>query len=850
MLTVPPKTCSRWFIWKFLLVCLAFCAFTARAATITVPIEVSDQDLLSDGTARFVGGTSSRVGLGYSTTTPSVSVLPFQLPVLPAGQRIVSATFSVNLEGWNNLSGAPLRDVDLYGIAMVSSSNSASDATHYYVDGLNPAANPLAYLLQDNLVTPSDISSATSATGLTLPKTSQDIGWFIQALYDDGAVAGQHGFLVLSHDAAMTLMRYYTFTSANGTTLPKPVITLTTAVTGRNWYLDGTNGSDTNPGSVLFPWKTFNHAQASVQPGDSLFCTGELGIVTMYTSTGPNGELPYRAGTGSAWISYHAWNGKSQPHIAELIFAGSNYADKADAYLSFEGFLFSPGQVDTADYDNNNAINLKGAWHVTFTDCDIEGASLYVPNSALLHVPISQRFSPYTPISQDTRQSNPAITAGTAGNASFITIQNCRISNCGLGIMVADNESYYPPYVHPQQSHDWQILDNDIGHAAEDGIRFAGGDAGANSIVSGNRIHDQCYCQSSLAWYGYVYHNGVREQTALNGKQWQRVQQTRSDGTVQTGLVNFTRLVNATDGYSQFFVLADNKASAPLRNVSTPWVLVSDNTIQFRPYYQDGTANAGKPANGDSTHPDGISVMAMMTGGIFEKNRIVTSKYGGGGLKIENIPLHGSPRPPTDLLFENNLFCGVDTPPVNAATMIIAGGKNCWFVHNTIFGGSGQNPDGTIRFSVRDSRDKKMTTDADPEGVGIHFVNCIIGGGGLTNAQSTFPEYGHMVATSENSAWIRLPQTGATAGIAASSTDNVPPTGLTLAASIARLQFVNSATGDLRITSGSPAQNKGASSYSGLSLPTDDINGFTRTLPPDAGAYEVGSPIDPLAGDP
>lgn len=862
MLTVDQKPRSHRFIPRILaFVCLALGgilgASPAGAATITVPIEVSDQDLLSDGTARFVGSPSSRVGLGYGGTTPSVSVMPFKFPSLPAGQRVTSATLSINIEGWNNLSGAPLRNIDLYGIGIVSSSNFANHPEDYYVDGVAPGSNPDAHLLQDNFVTPADIAGL-SGTGTTLPKSSTNFGWFIQALYDGGAQPGEYGFLTLTHDTALTLMRYYTFTSANGTTLPKPVITLVTGNVGRNYYLDAALGSDANPGSELSPWKTFGRAQPQIQPGDTLYCTGELGLIDMYSSTNvPSGKIAFRAGTAEKPVSYRAWAGKSQPHVSQLVFHGSTYSnDAVDAYLSFEKFLFSPGKVASADYDENNAINLKGASHVTFTDCDIEGASLDVPAGALAHVPLADRFTPYTPISETTRQSNPAITAGTPGNASHIRIQNCRIRNCGIGIMVADNESYYPPYRYPQQSHHWEIWDNDISTASEDGIRFAGGNAGAYSTVLGNRIHDQNYCKSALAWYGYMYRNGNRDLTAFDGKKWKRVQQLKRNGTLQTGIVYFTRLDDAADGYSQIYILADSRETPAIRSENNPWVLIEDPNIEFRPLYQDGTANEGNAANGDSSHTDAISVMGQMTGGVFGENEIAISEWGGGGLKLENLPLSNGtiPRHPTDILFRNNLFYSPKTPINGGATIIIAGGKNCWFVNNTIFSGLKFNPitnvftacDTSIRFSVRDGHGvKKMTTEADPEGMGVHFLNNIIGLAGLTNAKNTDPEYGQRVASSDHNLWVLAPQTGTTAagvGMSASSSDNVPGASSSRHAALARVKFVDFATNDLRLNSDSPAINLGASSFGTVEIPADDINGDARTGNPDAGAFEAVAP--------
>jgi hypothetical protein len=301
--------------------------------------------------------------------------------------------------------------------------------------------------------------------------------------------------------------------------------------------------------------------------------------------------------------------------------------------------------------------------------------------------------------------------------------------------------------------------------------------------------------------------------------------------------------------------LADSKETPAVRNESNPWVLIEDPSIQFRPLYQDGTANQGLPANGDSTHTDAISVMGQMTGGVFGENEVAISEWGGGGLKIENLPLtNGTPRHPTDILFRNNLFYSPITPMYGAATIIIAGGKNCWFVNNTIFSGLKFSPttnlltgcDTSIRFSVRDGNGvKKMTTEADPEGMGVHFLNNIIGLAGLTNLGSTHPEYGLRVASSDHNLWVLAPQPATPTygiGMSAASSDNVPVVGSTRPIALARVKFVDSAAGDLRLNSGSPAINLGASSFGTVQIPTDDFNGDSRTGNPDAGAFEAVAP--------
>jgi hypothetical protein len=70
---------------------------------------------------------------------------------------------------------------------------------------------------------------------------------------------------------------------------------------------------------------------------------------------------------------------------------------------------------------------------------------------------------------------------------------------------------------------------------------------------------------------------------------------------------------------------------------------------------------------------------------------------------------------------------------------------------------------------------------------------------------------------------------------------------LTKDQAIALMMFQDFAGGDLRLTAGSPAQNIGQPDASpSRPVPNHDRNGFSRTNPPDAGAFEVGSPEFPV----
>lgn len=102
------------------------------------------------------------------------------------------------------------------------------------------------------------------------------------------------------------------------------------------------------------------------------------------------------------------------------------------------------------------------------------------------------------------------------------------------------------------------------------------------------------------------------------------------------------------------------------------WKLASDPSIGF----ELSLDSNGNTTVIDATHPDCISVMGQMTGILFEKNWLNVAKYGGQALKIQNIPNRdGSPRPPTDITFQNNLFYSTAYGPGSGYLLLIAGGK-------------------------------------------------------------------------------------------------------------------------------------------------------------------------------
>jgi len=212
-----------------------------NATTLTVPISLNDQRWTSGGTAEAVGSLSIRVGApsGNTPRTAWDAVMPFQLPSIPSGEYITSATLKANLEGWTSF--AAIGDVQLFGIDRTNASSTTVYASDF-VDARTSGANPNAVILQEDFI-PSGAKTSTNATGQTLPQTSIDISSFIQNLYSGGATPGLFGFLTLAVDvdtipAASSVNNYYVVSSANSTTSAwRPYLTIETAASGLEWSL-------------------------------------------------------------------------------------------------------------------------------------------------------------------------------------------------------------------------------------------------------------------------------------------------------------------------------------------------------------------------------------------------------------------------------------------------------------------------------------------------------------------------------------------------------------------------------------------------------------------------------------
>lgn len=397
---------------------------TSGAATLQVLIETSDQSIIADGSGSFVGQHTARVGQG-SVGEITVHVLPFELPVLPSGEMVQTATLSVNLEGYSNW-GNKLANVDLYGVSIVHTSNSAAFAG-YHVDGANPSGNTAAVLLHDDLATPADIGS-TSGNNLTIPKVSNDFGPYLQSLYDGGAQAGEYTFLVLTHDGVLTQQRFYDFTTADSPDFPVPAITITTipAATDAIWVdASAPAGGD---GTAAAPYQEVHEAIDNAESGDDILVkAGSYDVIEIRKNNHDDLDGDGDGDLFNNYVTIKPAPGVSDP-LAEITIKQLALRPRGaavdhglwDAYLRFEDMHFSDGVI------TSHGKNVEFVRCLVEREGDLVG-SLDNINKAAFHI-----------------------------TSSHVTVRDCEITNCAKGFQLEGDHH--------------QILNNKIHYITHDGI--------------------------------------------------------------------------------------------------------------------------------------------------------------------------------------------------------------------------------------------------------------------------------------------------------------------------------------------------------------------------------------------
>ncbi len=176
-----------------------------------------------DGTIVLKVGQSASTGAGFTTN----AIIPFQLPVRPAGKLVVSANLNVNIAYIRHWISS---DIDLYGLPY-SSVSTISPSDFYDQSFADPSGSVTgiqdAYIIRD--------ISGTEPLGTEIFTDrlvdSNAIGdaalvAYINAQYDAGAVAGDYVFLRLSVDAASGSVGAHYYGISDESTAEAPVLSL------------------------------------------------------------------------------------------------------------------------------------------------------------------------------------------------------------------------------------------------------------------------------------------------------------------------------------------------------------------------------------------------------------------------------------------------------------------------------------------------------------------------------------------------------------------------------------------------------------------------------------------------
>ena len=201
-------------ITSVFIILLSFSSFgKENSDPIIIVAHVDDQQVESDGSAQHVAQSSARAGESGSDTDYSKYVIPFQIPVTPVGEVIISASLKIFYNGGSYFK--PSGAVQVYGIDNYRS---------YSAVLIND------YDATSTLIT-SELFTGASPIDATYEVSNTAILDFINASIAGGAQPGDYIFFRLeSIDNTVGNTRFYSVSSANNLdSSQKPTLTIETA---------------------------------------------------------------------------------------------------------------------------------------------------------------------------------------------------------------------------------------------------------------------------------------------------------------------------------------------------------------------------------------------------------------------------------------------------------------------------------------------------------------------------------------------------------------------------------------------------------------------------------------------
>ncbi len=244
------------------------------------------------------------------------------------------------------------------------------------------------------------------------------------------------------------------------------VITISQLAFANTFYIDPTNGSMANDGSILLPWSTLEevinanliHTRGYTLPYDVTTSTfidkNTNGPIhagdTLIVLSGLHGKFFQRGSFNESYITIKAMDGH-QPIISEInLTAGSNWR--------FEGLTISSEPY--GEYLTSNLMYLQShGWHGPINNLHIKDCNLYSTANS-------------TPWSKDDWLSNSRTGMSIVGDS--VLVENCHLLNVNFGISLVGKNLI--------------ALNNTIENFAGDGMRALG----PNIVIEGNTIKN-CY---------------------------------------------------------------------------------------------------------------------------------------------------------------------------------------------------------------------------------------------------------------------------------------------------------------------------------------------------------------------
>lgn len=194
---------------------LILTAFRGHAAVFSINSNTADQGWRADGSSVWAGQTAeNRLGTETTANQKTFFVMPFQLPALPEGHQI--ATASLQIDVWavsiskNSTIGIDVRGVRTSATATTQSSDISGGT-----------------LLVNNWMTLN-----TNLTAGTKTASDAALAAYLQGIYNsDPNAAGKYVFLSVGPDAAYTSNTHYVkmYSADWETASQRPKLTLTTA---------------------------------------------------------------------------------------------------------------------------------------------------------------------------------------------------------------------------------------------------------------------------------------------------------------------------------------------------------------------------------------------------------------------------------------------------------------------------------------------------------------------------------------------------------------------------------------------------------------------------------------------